>query len=294
MSLPRRLTREVLLGMPLPALPAQSDKNTRGRLLVVGGGAEVPGAAILSVLGALRAGAGKVQTVAGAAYAAQLACALPEARVIPVPTTDRGEICPSADLGSFAAQVDAVIVGPGMLEETGAATLAARLAAAAPDAAFLIDAAALTGLSGDANVSSLAGRLVITPHAGEMASFLGLEMETIQADPLAAARRAAANLGAVVVMKGVESHVVTPDGAAWLFDGGCRGLGVSGSGDVLAGVIGGLLARGASPLAATLWGVWLHGAAGCALSETIGPLGFLARELPGQVPALLSALSQET
>ena len=83
------------------------------------------------------------------------------------------------------------------------------------------------------------------------------------------------------------SHVVTPDQSVWTYRGGAPGLGVSGSGDTLAGIVGGLLARGADPLTALLWAVWLHGEAGAALARRVGPIGFLAREIPGEIPALL-------
>jgi NAD(P)H-hydrate repair Nnr-like enzyme with NAD(P)H-hydrate dehydratase domain len=85
----------------------------------------------------------------------------------------------------------------------------------------------------------------------------------------------------------VTSHVVTPDGEVWTYAGGAAGLGVSGSGDVLAGIVGGLLARGAEPLNALLWAVWLHGQAGARLARKVGPLGFLAREIADEIPALL-------
>jgi NAD(P)H-hydrate repair Nnr-like enzyme with NAD(P)H-hydrate dehydratase domain len=120
-----------------------------------------------------------------------------------------------------------------------------------------------------------------------MASLLGCAPEDVDADPLAAGRACAARYHAFVLVKGVASHVVTPDGGAWLYSGGGPGLGVSGSGDTLAGIAGGLLARGADPLTALLWSVWLHGEAGRALSNKVGPLGFLAREIPGEIPALL-------
>jgi NAD(P)H-hydrate repair Nnr-like enzyme with NAD(P)H-hydrate dehydratase domain len=80
---------------------------------------------------------------------------------------------------------------------------------------------------------------------------------------------------------------VTPGGEAWSYSGGAPGLGVSGSGDVLAGIVGGLLARGAEPLNALLWAVWLHGEAGARLAKRVGPIGFLAREIAGEIPALL-------
>ena len=128
---------------------------------------------------------------------------------------------------------------------------------------------------------------ILLPHAGEMASMLDCDIGTVEADPLAAGRACAKRYGAFVLVKGVKSHIVAPDGAAFKYRGGGPGLGVSGSGDVLAGIAGGLLARGADPLTALLWSVWLHGEAGRALSNKVGPLGFLAREIPGEVPALL-------
>jgi NAD(P)H-hydrate repair Nnr-like enzyme with NAD(P)H-hydrate dehydratase domain len=90
-----------------------------------------------------------------------------------------------------------------------------------------------------------------------------------------------------VLVKGVESRLVTPDGRAWHYRGGGPGLGVSGSGDVLAGIVGGLLARGAAPITAVLWAVWLHGEAGRQLGTRIGGAGFLAREIPAEIPGLL-------
>ena len=293
MSRLERVTPDLLRGLPLPALPAESDKNSRGRVLVVGGGAQVPGAALLVGHGALRAGAGKLQIATPKSYATALGLAMPEARVIPVAASRAGEISARADLADALAHADAVVIGPGMLDEDAASTLTARLAAAGSTAAFLVDAAALTGLAQGADISTLAGRLVLTPHAGEMARLLGIELEDVQADPVAAARRAATRWGAVVVIKGVETRILPPNGRAWLHDGGCHGLGASGSGDVLAGVIGGLLARGAPPATAALWGVWLHGAAGDALSRKVGPLGFLARELPGEIPGLLGVVASD-
>ena len=107
------------------------------------------------------------------------------------------------------------------------------------------------------------------------------------ANPLAAARRAAGDLGVVAVLKGQYSHIVAPDGAAFRFEGGGIGLATSGSGDVLAGIVGGLCARGADPLTAALWGVYLHGEAGRRLSADVGRLGFLARELLDLIPPLM-------
>jgi len=137
----------------------------------------------------------------------------------------------------------------------------------------------------------LGGRAVITPHAGEMAAVMGMEKEEVEADPLAVARRAAEELGAAVALKGPDTVIAAPDGRAYRYSGGRVGLATSGSGDVLAGLIAGLLARGAEPVAAAACGVWLHGEAGNALARRVGPIGFLARELPAEVPRLLARMA---
>jgi NAD(P)H-hydrate repair Nnr-like enzyme with NAD(P)H-hydrate dehydratase domain len=128
---------------------------------------------------------------------------------------------------------------------------------------------------------------VLLPHAGELASLLDCEEDEITAEPIRSGVRAAELYRSVVLVKGVTSHVVHPDGRAWTYSGGAPGLGVSGSGDTLAGIVGGLLARGAEPLNALLWGTWLHGEAGAALAKKVGPIGFLARQIPDEIPALL-------
>jgi len=128
---------------------------------------------------------------------------------------------------------------------------------------------------------------VLLPDADELAALLDCDDDMVKRDPLGSGLRAAELYRSVVLVKGVTSHVVTPEGEAWTYDGGAPGLGVSGSGDVLAGIVGGLLARGAEPLNALLWAVWLHGEAGAALAKKVGPIGFLAREIAEEVPRLL-------
>jgi NAD(P)H-hydrate repair Nnr-like enzyme with NAD(P)H-hydrate dehydratase domain len=128
---------------------------------------------------------------------------------------------------------------------------------------------------------------ILLPHAGEMASLLGCEAEEVEADPVAAGRDCADRYDSVTLVKGVQSHIVTPDGQVFRYEGGGPGLGISGSGDTLAGIVGGLLTRGADPLTALLWGVWCHGEAGRRLGEKIGTLGYLAREIPNEVPGVL-------
>jgi NAD(P)H-hydrate repair Nnr-like enzyme with NAD(P)H-hydrate dehydratase domain len=123
-----------------------------------------------------------------------------------------------------------------------------------------------------------------------MASLLGIPRAAVRADPLGAAREAAAALQAVVAMKGACTFVVTPQGQAWGCDRGNPGLATSGSGDTLAGILAGLLARGTPPLHATLWAVYLHAEAGARLARRQGPLGFLARELLAEIPPVMAEL----
>lgn len=285
------VTGALLRGMPLPDPGAEGDKEARGRVLVVGGSREVPGAVLLAGMAALQAGAGKLQVAVPEGIAPRLGFALPEARVIALPETEAGEIAPEAvdTLRRYAPRCEAVVIGPGMLDEDGAAALARRVLDEVEGPAFLLDAAAMTRL--DALREALrrhGGRVVITPHAGEMAALLSRPKEEVAADPLAAAREAASLFRSVVAMKGACTRIVTPQGEAWACAQGHIGLATSGSGDTLAGIIGGLLARGASPVLATIWGVYLHGEAG----NRLGPLGFLARDIPGQVPAIMAELAR--
>ena len=284
------LTTKLLRQMPLPRHEGEVSKDDRGRILAVGGSSEVPGGILLTGLAALRAGAGKLQVATVGSRAEGLALALPEARVIGLDEAE-GDIAPSARtrLTELASRVDAVVVGPGMMNGVAAEAAALAILGAEEEVAIVLDAAAICDLRFAARACQRCeGRLVLTPHAREMAQLMEAETEAVSADPAAYALRAAAELGAVVAMKGGKTHIATPDGRLWLFEGGCIGLATSGSGDVLAGLIAGLLARGADTVTATLWGVALHGAAGQRLSKAAGPIGFLARELPGEVPALLA------
>ena len=136
--------------------------------------------------------------------------------------------------------------------------------------------------------------IVMTPHAGEMAHLTGATKDDVLADPLAAVRAGAMRWGACVALKGSTTYIAQPDGSALRFAGGSPGLATSGSGDTLAGIIGGLAARGALPLHACAWGVLLHARAGAALARDQGSLGYLARELSAQVPALIHAMGRRS
>ena len=275
----------LLRARPLPQ-PGTDGKEERGRLLVVAGSAELPGAALLAADAGLRAGAGKVMVAAPAESVAVLGMVLPEARVTGLSAK------PSARL--FEGR-DAVVVGPGM-----AAAEARRWADAAlvraGDAPLLLDAAALERLWTSARLrrrkqDGNGECCIVTPHAGELAGMAKLDQEEIVREPEGAAAQAAAHLGAIVVLKaGATTVVASPDGALFRQHARIPGLATSGAGDVLAGLIGGLLARGTPPLDACLWGIFLHAAAGRRLGARVGSIGYRAGELSAEIPKLMEGM----
>lgn len=122
-----------------------------------------------------------------------------------------------------------------------------------------------------------------------MAEILGIDKSEVEAKPGSIAIDAAKSTGAVVALKGVTTFIATPDGDLFRYESGDVGLATSGSGDTLAGIVTGLLARGCDPLHATIWGVFLHGGAGNVLAARLGRIGYLARELLDEIPALMNA-----
>ena len=277
------LNRAALKSHPLPPV-IDGDKETKGRLLVVAGSREVPGAALLCATAAMRAGAGKLRIAVVEDVAAQIGTAMPEAMVIGLPG-DRDGLASAAvdELAEQAAKVDAVVAGPGLSKGGLCAKIAEALLAT--DAPLALDAALLHSLKPAPEKRS--SMPLLLPHSGELASLLDCDEQEIEREPVRCGLRAAERYRSLVLVKGVVSHVVTPGGEAWTYNGGAPGLGVSGSGDGLAGIVGGLLARGAEPLNALLWAVWLHGEAGAKLAKKVGPIGFLAREIADEIPALL-------
>lgn len=269
---PWPLDRAALDKYPLPPV-VDGDKETKGRLLVVAGSREVPGAALLTATAAMRSGAGKLRIATDEIVATQIGVAMPEAMVVGIPS----------NLCEGASKVDSVVAGPGMANGDDCERIAAELVAS--EVKLALDAALLHALQPVRVERSTPP--ILLPHSGELASLLDCEEEEVEREPLQNGLRAAERYRSIVLVKGVTSHVVTPSGEAWTYEGGAPGLGVSGSGDVLAGIVGGLLARGAEPLNALLWAVWLHGEAGAALAKRVGPIGFLAREIADEVPALL-------
>lgn len=286
-SEPVVVTPATLRDWPLPG-PGEG-KESRGPVLVIGGSVTTPGAARLAGEAALRAGAGKLRiaTVEGATPA--LGIAVPEAATIPLRATDEGHVDPrsAAELVEEGNQVDAVLVGPGL---TGLDEIVDLLGGLLPklDTPVVIDALGSAYLTEHPDgAHALGGRVVLCVNPTELARTAHRTDDELAADPWGVATDVAERCQVVVLCGGVEKHVVAPSGERWLVQGGGPGLGVSGSGDVQSGVVAGLLARGAEPAQAAVWGAFLHARAGEQLGARVGQVGFLARELPAEVPVIL-------
>jgi ADP-dependent NAD(P)H-hydrate dehydratase len=289
MAEPVQVGPDLLHEWPLPE--PGSDKHARGTVLMVGGSSSVPGALMLAGEAALRAGAGKLQLATTRSVAEQVAVTVPEALVRRLDEDDSGDIAASAadEVVEQAESASALLLGSGMLRPHGAAALLAGIVPRVDAQAVVIDALASAYVTEDhSRLHHLRGGAVLTVNPREVARTLGVDDGTVTDDPVAAATELAGSACAVVLCGGEQKVVAHPDGRGWVLDVGGPGLGVSGSGDVQAGIVAGLLARGASVEQAAVWGAWLHGRAGEVLAEEVGPVGFLARELPPVVPRLLA------
>ena len=286
----RVVTPALLRELPLPEPGA--DKNANGRLLVVGGSVRSPGAVRLSGEAALRSGAGKVSLATVAPVLAGLGPLVPEAALVPLPT-DRAGAIDLEEVDQVVAETDGadvVLAGPGLVDPEHAVALLTRLVRDL-DAVLVVDGLASAFLTENpGGLHHLQGRVVLTANPVELARTAHLTVEDVERDPAAAAVRVARECRVVVVCGGTAKHVATPEGETWLVEGGSRGLAASGSGDVHSGIVAGLLARGTDPVRAAIWGAYVHARCGERLAASIGTVGFLARELPGEIPAVLREL----
>jgi len=285
------VTPQVLRGWALPE--PTGGKNARGSILVIGGSSETLGAVLLAAEAALRAGAGKLQVATAESVATLAATALPEALVRALPQSSEGAIrAEAADVvRDLAEAADAVLIGPGMQDVEETQGFGDRLLPHLTGPVAL-DALGLASVTADVHcLQHLEARVVLTPNPTELAIALHVEQEQLEDDPAGATLDLAGRANAAVGLGGETSWVAAPDGRLWRDESGGAGLGVSGSGDVRAGLVAGLLARGADPVQAAVWGSHLHGRAGERLAATIGRLGFLARELPYQIPAVIDEIA---
>lgn len=247
----------------LPPRISDSHKGNYGRLLVVGGSPGLTGAPVLAGLAALRCGTGLVT------LGLREGLALPEKP--PELMTTRW---PALRWEDFQA----VVMGPGLSRAADGKELLWRLLAA--EQPKVLDADALNLLAGEEGWwQQLQGPAVLTPHLGEMARLCRLSPDTVRAERLDLVREKARQWGVVLVLKDAVTLVAPPEGAVYINPTGNSGLATGGTGDVLAGVIGGLLAQGLSPEKAAVLGVYLHGAAGDLAVAQLGAAGMIAGDL---------------
>ena len=290
---PVRITRAVLKSIPLPDHDSDGDKEARGRVLIVGGEVELPGALILAGIASLRAGAGKLQLATCKTIAPLIGISVPECLSAGLDESNNGTISDESaeKILGYAKNADATLIGPGFRRSDDNDRLVTKVLRLWKRSSLVLDAGALGALQGNPSaLHRLRGHAVITPHAGEMADTLGIDKKEVEEAPEAVALHAASTFRCVVALKGSSTFIASPEGELYVYDSGDIGLATSGSGDTLAGIVTGLLARGASPLRAGVWGVFLHGAAGNALSKRLGRIGFLARELLDEIPPIMNRL----
>lgn len=281
------LTPHLLREWPLPS--SDGGKEARGRVLVVGGSRSTPGAVLLAAEAALRCGAGKLQIATVSTVSPGLAIRIPESKTVGLPEDDSGELLPAgADtIVDLAEACDAVVLGPGICDKDAAVALLTRVVPRLTTPVVL-DALGLAFVTENpGGLAHLDGRAVLSPNPRELARTLGVAEDAVDSDVPGHALELAGRAGAVVVSGTETSWIAAPDGRLWRDESGSYGLGVSGSGDVKAGLVAGLLARGADPARAAAWATYAHGRAGERLASRVGPTGFLAREVLPEIPGAL-------
>jgi ADP-dependent NAD(P)H-hydrate dehydratase / NAD(P)H-hydrate epimerase len=282
----------------IPQREARGHKGTFGKLLVVAGSLDYAGAALLVCRAAGRAGAGLVTLAVPESLQPLFAAKVVEATTMALPEDDVEEVDPEPALAKILDhEHDAIVIGPGLKPSLAAADLL-RLILTAPEEAAgppaVLDAEALRTLAAaDSWWTSVTRPCVLTPHAGEFARLRAGSGHPAEEDGdlngddtarVGAAAAAAIEWAQVVVLKGANTVVAAPDGAVAIAPFENPAMASGGTGDVLAGTIGALLAQGLPPYDAARLGVYLHGLAGEVVRERIGDAGLLASDLPDAVP----------
>jgi ADP-dependent NAD(P)H-hydrate dehydratase / NAD(P)H-hydrate epimerase len=278
----------------LDAIPRRGPDGTKfasGAVVVCGGSAGLTGAPCLAAEAAMRAGAGYVTACIPGSLGAIFETRLLEVMTVNLPDAEGALGRPAAEtVLERAGRADAMILGPGLGRAEGTVSLTRRLARSSP-VPLVLDADGLNAHAG--RLDTLRDRpsaTILTPHAGELGRLLGEESGAIQARRLHFARTAAQASGAVVVLKGDDTLVAHPDGVVGVSRGGAPGLATAGTGDVLSGVLGALLAKGMDPFVAACAGVALHLRAGrLAAAAKHGPDGVIARDVIEALPEALGA-----
>jgi NAD(P)H-hydrate epimerase len=270
----------------LPRRGADSNKFTSGHLYVAAGSCGLTGAAVLASTGAMRAGAGYVTACVPASQQPVVASHLVEVMQLALADDDGHHCRKGAEqvLAAVTEREGAVLLGPGLGSSKGARAFARELAVSVK-APLVIDADGLNAFAGD--LEALAARkrpTVLTPHEGELARLLDCSTEKVRERRLRQVRAAAKAANAIVILKGVDTLICSPDGLVAVSPGATAGLATAGTGDVLGGVVGALLARGADPFVAAAAAVRLHARAAGLAAESLGTEGMIASDVVAALP----------
>lgn len=275
----------------VPRRDREAHKGDAGRLLVVAGSPGKSGAANLALTGALRGGVGLVTLAARAEVLGPALGGRPEAMSTPLPGVGNLARSDIPALQGAAAGANALVIGPGISRGPETAPAIRGLLDRYPIPTVL-DADAINAFADHPGLVAVIGHeapIVLTPHPGEMARLIGATIEDVQADRVGIARRKAQEWGAVVVLKGARTVVADPDGPAAIIPTGNPGMATGGTGDVLAGLLGALLAGGMRPREAARAAAWVHGRAGDVAATRHGERGMLAGDLAEAIGAVWAA-----
>lgn len=267
--------------------PAESNKGNYGHVLVIGGSLGKAGAAAMAGISALRVGAGLSTVATAKSVLPTVAGFHPELMTEPLVETEAGTIATGADvrIEELLKSMTVIAIGPGISRDPRTATLV-RWIVAHHHLPMVVDADGLNAFQGHTDQLNGNGRtLVITPHPGEMARLAGLSIAQVQQDRLGVARKFARERELIVVLKGHRTLVVQPDGEAWVNTSGNPGMATGGTGDILTGMVAGMMAQDSSEaMLATVAAVHLHGLAGDVMREAVGEHSLVATDLLRGLP----------
>ncbi len=282
----------------MPSRPSASHKGSYGRVLVIAGSTGMTGAAALASKAALRVGAGLVTLATPKHLNPILEGLLPEVMTLPLPETDAGSLAVSAvsTLLEFAEKTKSVLaIGPGLSQNPETVTLVHQLVRENQEQGLglrmVIDADGLNALAQATELIPLLGKdAVLTPHPGEMARLTNTSVSTLELDRISTAQQFASEHGVTLVFKGAPTVTGTPNGNVWINSTGNPGMATGGMGDVLTGIIAGLMAQGVLSEQAGALGVYVHGLAGDIVSERLGTHGLIASDVLEAVPEAIASL----
>jgi NAD(P)H-hydrate epimerase len=292
-SIPWNLVDGSMVGGMVRPRMRDAHKGSCGHILVLAGSPGKTGAAYMTAMGALRCGAGLVTLGVPESLHAIMEAKTTEVMTAPLPETASSH---TIDSDAFRAVTelmegkDAVVIGPGLGVNSEVRGLVVRLIEESP-IPLIIDADGLNVIAGHLNVLKRArSSLVLTPHPGEMARLLGKVVAPVQGNRVGVAAEFAGKHKVTLVLKGARTVTAGADGTVFVNTTGNPGMASAGTGDILSGVIGGLVGQGYDPIAAAVVGVYLHGLAGDRVAEARGEIGMVATDILEEVPSAFSSI----